>query len=110
MMGFTGESFTPEQLEASQRSLMYFNEQCTYSFLSAPGEAKLIYSRISGRLKPLPPKMRGPFAELIRNYRELEEKDMQETVALMHRCLRLDPADRPSADELLLDPWWAGVE
>lgn len=38
MMGFTGENFTPQQLGASQLSSMYFNEQCTYSFLIALGK------------------------------------------------------------------------
>ena len=45
----------------------------------------------------------------LRNYKVLEESDVLVTAALMRRCLRLDPTQRPSARELLEDAWWEGI-
>ena len=36
--------------------------------------------------------------------------DLILTAELIEECLRLDPNDRPTADELLEDPWFDGVE
>jgi serine/threonine protein kinase len=38
------------------------------------------------------------------------EEDVLSTAAIVQRCLKLDPAKRPTAEELLLDPWFAGVD
>lgn len=49
-------------------------------------------------------------SRFIENYEVLEdEKDIEETEALILRCLRLDPMERPSAEKLLSDKWWDEV-
>ncbi|KAF8531902.1 kinase-like protein [Gautieria morchelliformis] len=40
----------------------------------------------------------------------MDEADILPTATLMRRCLRLNPADRASAHDLLLDPWFVGVD
>ncbi|KAF8641333.1 hypothetical protein AX16_010031 [Volvariella volvacea WC 439] len=36
--------------------------------------------------------------------------DVKETARLIRRCLKLRPCDRPTAEELLKDPWFDGAE
>ena len=45
----------------------------------------------------------------LRNYKALEEEDVLATATFMQRCLRLDPKNRATAEELLQDTWWQGV-
>jgi hypothetical protein len=45
----------------------------------------------------------------LRNYNVLKEEDVLATAAFMQRCLRLDPKNRATAEELLQDTWWKGV-
>jgi serine/threonine protein kinase len=51
-----------------------------------------------------------PFELSLRVYNVIEESDIVFTATLMRRCLHLDPKDRASAEELLTDPWFVGVE
>lgn len=37
------------------------------------------------------------------------EEDVLATAAFMQRCLRLNPKDRATAEELLQDRWWQEV-
>lgn len=41
----------------------------------------------------------------LRNYKVLGEKDISAAAAFIRRCLTLDPRERPTALELLSDPW-----
>ncbi|KAG0703071.1 kinase-like protein [Suillus ampliporus] len=90
MIGYTGEDFSPEQLAVSERAAELFDETCY--------------------LKSNPPIHDHPFELSIRAYEVVKEEDVRSTAALMRRCLRLDPANRASAAELLEDPWFAGID
>lgn len=46
----------------------------------------------------------------VRKVTNLDQADVEATAALIMRCLRLQPENRPSAEELLKDPWFSGVE
>jgi len=37
---------------------------------------------------------------------DVDKSDHPAIVAIIQRCLRLKPKDRPNAAELLSDPWW----
>ncbi|KAF8662050.1 hypothetical protein AX16_001235 [Volvariella volvacea WC 439] len=39
----------------------------------------------------------------------IKKSGVEATVKLVKRCLRLNPGDRPSAEELLKDPWFDGA-
>lgn len=39
----------------------------------------------------------------------MSSKDMKNMKEVMKRCLRLDPAKRVTAQDLLQDPWWNDV-
>ncbi len=39
-----------------------------------------------------------------------KEEDVVSTAAIMQKCLRLDPAKRLGAKELLTDTWFASVD
>lgn len=57
-------------------------------------------------LKAHAPVFNNPFARSLRNYKVLQEADVLTTANIMQRCLRLNPKDRATAEELLQDPWW----
>ncbi|OBZ79963.1 Serine/threonine-protein kinase SRPK [Grifola frondosa] len=89
MICFTGEFFKPKQLKYSRRAAWYLK-------------------RRTGYLKRNPPYISTPFENLIRDHKlpGLSDADVLATAVFLRRCLRLDPYDRPSAEELLNDPFW----
>ncbi|PBK66027.1 kinase-like protein [Armillaria solidipes] len=87
MICFTDDEFEPKQLSWSQRATQYFERTTCY-------------------LKQNPPLIRQPLEKSLRNYKVLSEEDVLVTATFMRRCLRLDPDDRPSAEQLLDDPFW----
>ncbi|KDR71809.1 hypothetical protein GALMADRAFT_143593 [Galerina marginata CBS 339.88] len=88
MICSTGEDFGEEQLSVSRFGEKYFDTTCN--------------------LRADPALINYPFELFIRVYKVIPEPDIVSTATLMRRCLRLDPADRASAEELLADPWFAG--
>ncbi|KAK0430418.1 kinase-like protein [Armillaria borealis] len=92
MICFTGEDFGSQQLSVSPLAGQFFDSTCTCN------------------LKANPPILDFPFDLSIKRLKVIEEADVLPIAALMRRCLRLDPAQRASAAELLSDPWFDGVE
>ncbi|KAF8644875.1 hypothetical protein AX16_008221 [Volvariella volvacea WC 439] len=91
MILFSEEEFTAEQLNASSNASQYFDEYC--------------------HLKQHPKRFTGLVEAYIRGYGILKsEEDIVDTARFIKRCIRLNPEDRPSAEELLQDPWFDGVE
>jgi len=104
MMCFTGEQFTPEQLQASRLASVYFDETCKFAF-------SVIRLTSSPQIRP-PGDLKstsGTRFRSLRNFKVLTEEDVFATAAFMPRCLHLNPKDRPTAEELLRDPWWQVV-
>ncbi len=64
----------------------------------------------AGNLKGNPPILDYPFDLSIKRLKVVDEADVLPIAALMRKCLRLDPAQRATAAELLSDPWFDGVE
>ncbi len=108
MICFTGEEFEPKQLRWSQRAIQYF-ERTTCGFCHVPSEENVLYilDLHPGYLKENPPRIIYPFETPLRKYKAISEEDVLVTATFMRRCLRLDPNDRPSAEQLLDDPFWA---
>lgn len=50
------------------------------------------------------------YERLLIDFRLFAMEDIREISRFLRRCLRLDPRNRASADELLSDPWFNGVE
>ncbi|KAK0441957.1 kinase-like protein [Armillaria borealis] len=90
MICYTGEDFASEQLSVSPLAGQFFDSTCA--------------------LKGDPPVLDYPFDLSIKRFKVVEEADVLPIAALMRRCLRLNPAQRASAAELLSDPWFDGVE
>ena len=67
------------------------------------------YATNSGKLKTCAPIFNNPFDRSLRNYNVLEEADVLATAKIMKRCLRLNPKDRATAEELLQDLWFHGA-
>ncbi|THH14237.1 hypothetical protein EW146_g6079 [Bondarzewia mesenterica] len=86
MILFCGEFFKQDFIRHCSRSLDYF--------------------RLDYRLKKFQHFVRKPFQKCILDTgRALTADDVEGAAALMSRCLRLDPKDRATAQELLEDPW-----
>ncbi|KAF8207814.1 kinase-like domain-containing protein [Mycena galopus ATCC 62051] len=84
---FTGQRYPPAVLDLYPNSRNYFDEN---------GDWKRFKKGYGRR----------PLDMCIRDTgRTMSDEDISGACALMKRCLQLDPADRPSAIELLNDPW-----
>ncbi|TFK33318.1 kinase-like domain-containing protein [Crucibulum laeve] len=90
MLCYTCEDFPDHILNVSSQAVKFFDTSCN--------------------LKAGPPLIDYPFEISIRNYKVIPEADVLSTTNLMRKCLRLDPANRASASELLEDPWFAGID
>jgi len=115
MLCFTRERMTREQVDSSKLGAHYFdlavkpndidNPFCL-SFYLVTIFALSTYTTNPGNLKAHPPVFNNPFARSLRNYKVLQEADVLATAKIMQRCMRLNPKDRATAEELLQDPWW----
>ncbi|KAF8578444.1 kinase-like protein [Ramaria rubella] len=90
MICYTGEDFEPSQLAASPLAGKFFDSTCNLKS----------YSKIFD----------FPFELSIRNHKVMDEADVLSTATFTRKCLRLDPVNRASAAELLVNPWFNGVE
>ncbi|KAG1889218.1 kinase-like protein [Suillus subluteus] len=90
MISYTEEDFSPEQLTAGQQSAQFFKADCD------------LIAEV-----PVP---NFPIEWAIGCYHVIGEEEVVPMATLMRRCLRLDPANRASAAELLSDPWFEGVD
>lgn len=118
MLCFTRERMTREQVNSSTLGAQYFDLAVKPNAINSPFCMSLclviifaltIYTTNSGDLKAHPPVFNNPFARSLRNYQVLQEVDVLATAKIMQRCLRLNPRDRATAEELLQDPWWHGA-
>ncbi|KIK60414.1 hypothetical protein GYMLUDRAFT_167856, partial [Collybiopsis luxurians FD-317 M1] len=89
MQCVTEESFQLEQLGNSRLGHTYFNDSCQLRFH--------------------PPLASNTIFEILSNSNILDTAQLQASASFIHRCLRLNPRDRASAEELLDDPFWEGI-
>ncbi|KAJ6528449.1 kinase-like domain-containing protein [Mycena capillaripes] len=92
MILLTGEeSFRAAQLSVCPLAGEYFNAAC--------------------QLKKEPTVFQWPLEDIIgRNGKAIPYTDVSAIAKLIHRCLRLSPDDRATAEELLQDPWLQGCQ
>ena len=110
MMHTGGEPFRAEQLKVSPKAPEYFNANCNRSSLCGI-HIDVHLSISSGRLKKNPTLFDWPIKMRFDELKiEMSDEDATATGNLIERCLQLNPADRPTAAELLNDPWFNGVE
>ncbi|GJJ14303.1 hypothetical protein Clacol_008567 [Clathrus columnatus] len=62
------------------------------------------------RLRNNPCSGKETFTECLKSYNVLKQRDVDVTAALLERCLRVNPEDRPTAEELLKDPFWEDMD
>ena len=103
------EVFLAAQLQISPKAPEYFESNCKDSSLRCIHvDAHLSIS--PGQLKKNPDVFNFPIKVRIDDLKLASDEEATATVKLVERCLRLDPAHRPTAAELLSDPWFDGVE
>jgi len=90
MIGYGQKPFSLEQLADSKRAKDYFDEGST-DLRAWPRMSTLDY-----RVQVWNPLMH-----------ETDQSDHHAIAALLQRCLCLNPKDRPTAADLLDDPWWS---
>ena len=109
MMMHTRDLFRAKQLQASPKASEYFNADCNYPSLCSILVGAHLYS--SGRPRKNPTLINWPIKVRFDALKiEMSDEDATATVSLIGRCLQLDPADRPTAAELLSDHWFDGVD
>jgi len=86
MMLHSGELFRAAQLQTSPKAPEYFTSNC--------------------ELKKNPNVFHWPIKARLDELGVISDEDASATASLIERCLRLNPADRPTAAELLSDPWF----
>ena len=105
MMMYTKDVFRAEQLQASPKAGEYFNKDCNHPSLCSILVDAHLYS--SGRLKKNPTLIDWPIKVRFDALKvEMSDEDATATARLIGRCLQLNPAHRPTAAELLNDPWF----
>ncbi|KAJ7457230.1 kinase-like protein [Mycena galericulata] len=82
----TGEDFTEGMLQHSPHASQWFDSTCN--------------------LRKQPPLFDYPYARVLKDCRVGSAAEIKTMAALLQRCVRLDPADRASAEDLLSDPWF----
>ncbi|KAH8922638.1 kinase-like protein [Atractiella rhizophila] len=92
MMCILGEEFSGIQLGNSDRAAEFFDINCNL------------------KLKEGFDIINCPLERCISNYKLLPLEEVMRMAKLMRRCLVVDPRARPSAKELLDDPWFNGFE
>ena len=103
------EVFLAAQLQVSPKAPQYFESNCKDSSLRCIHvDAHLSIS--SGQLKKNPSVIKWPIKTRIDELKVASDEEATATVKLIERCLRLDPAHRSTAAELLSDPWFDGAE
>jgi serine/threonine protein kinase len=109
MLLHTGEHFRAAQLQVSPQAPVYFDTNCKRSSsCDIPGDAHLSIS--SGQLKKNPDIFHWPIEARLSELKVVSDEEATATVSLIGRCLRLDPAHRSTAAELLNDRWFDGME
>ncbi|KAF5386090.1 hypothetical protein D9615_002186 [Tricholomella constricta] len=95
MLLHTPDYFRAAQLQVSPKAPEYFDTNCQLK------KNPLIFQW----------SIKGRFDELkILSGEVVSDEEAIKTMELMERCLRLDPANRSTAAELLDDRWFSGVE
>ncbi|KNZ77470.1 Protein kinase dsk1 [Termitomyces sp. J132] len=90
MMNVTGERFSVAELSKGQKTRDYFDQD--------------------GSLLTKLPYVDDNYSLKMKKLKHLSDVDIASTSQLLSRCLRLHPADRPSAADLLSDPFFVGVD
>jgi len=62
-----------------------------------------------GELKKHPTIMHWPIETLIQGWKVITDEEASALAKIVERCLQLVPENRPSAKELLSDPWFDDV-
>jgi len=109
MMLHTREDFRAAQLRVSPKAPAYFNSNCKHSSLYGI----LVDSQLSihsGQLKKNPDVFDWPIKERVNDLSGASDEETTATANLIERCLRLSPAHRSTATELLSDRWFDGVD
>ncbi|THU76920.1 kinase-like protein [Dendrothele bispora CBS 962.96] len=96
MSCYTEEFFKAEMLQFGLHSDKYFNPDCTLRNKKASNKAVPFESWLKHHVHRIPAL-------------QLSEAEIDATAKLMRRCLKLYPDERASAEELLNDPWFEGV-
>ncbi|GLB34428.1 putative kinase-like protein [Lyophyllum shimeji] len=96
MLCTTQERIPREMIEKSQLGPHYFNLPCNPEELYCDLKVDMAVEA-------------NPFRALLKRHRILNDEDLSSTAKIMQRCLRLDPKERATAQELLQDPWWQGA-
>ncbi|KAJ6612759.1 kinase-like domain-containing protein [Mycena sp. CBHHK59/15] len=102
MMCLTNEDWKAENLQVSPNASKWFDLTCM-SFLICLVTFPIY---VPGNLKKNPPLYNHNYADIIERYEVVSCADAESLRDLLKRCLRLDPSDRCSAEELLSDPWF----
>ncbi|EDR12112.1 uncharacterized protein LACBIDRAFT_311109 [Laccaria bicolor S238N-H82] len=85
------------------------SDQVNSSKLGAHSFEPSVDNPMFSDLKAHPTIFNNPFTLSLRNYKVMGEEDVLATANIIKRCLRLNPKDRATAEELLQDPWFHGA-
>ena len=103
MMECTGERFREAMLERAERRGEYFDEDGN-SMLWLAGVTSA-YTSCAGNLLRVDELFVTPVEEALANYKILPPEQIEPAAQFIRKCIRLNPEDRPSAQDLLSDDW-----
>jgi serine/threonine protein kinase len=110
MITITNDEFEPSQLRQSPLAIDYFNPKTCEIVLI--GRRHMADLQFESYLSKNPELTEWSFEAWLTDHGIFSSDQTQCTLFgnFLRRCLRLDPTNRPSAKELLDDPWFEGVD
>ena len=102
MMEITGETFPAEFLDRAEERTKYFDSAGTSAFSTYSPSSWCAYQ---GNLLKIHDLINQPIDQALAIYNTLPQSEIQPAAEFIHACVRLNPADRLTAEQLLGHTW-----
>ena len=104
MMEHTSEKFTQDMMARAQLGSHYLDEEGLFDY-TALVMADIYIALVAGNLRRVPDFFPVSIKAVLQNCNILSLEEVDSAADFIQTCIRLDPGDRPSAEQLSHHPW-----